>query len=344
MLFDKEMKRLNTFVDMDTELVKASETRTEGSSKRAGEELESENLKKQKLDENMLQNINKEDLETLWKLVKANHGKWSVEESYRTQSDWFEAIFSSGVTFVEISELPISYAGRKRISTLTPLSITKNEPHKKLQADYWNEMGYQLLKLMKKQLRNPGNEPLPPLSKLSEAKPIGLMTTTLISVSTILDVTFAVALLMKPLTVLRRPPLTTGNQVLLINSGCSRYMKGVKQYQHRYSKESGLKLVFGDNSPGDTEGYGSVNCNGNTFMRVAYVNDLKHNLIIISQLCDVNFKVLFTKTQGTILNKYNEVVLISLRRRDVYVINMSSYNQESNTCFFAKASHSVNWL
>ncbi|GKA42070.1 hypothetical protein Tco_0734730 [Tanacetum coccineum] len=53
MLFDKEMKRVNTFVDMDTELVKGSETRIEGSSKRAGEELESENLKKQKLDENV---------------------------------------------------------------------------------------------------------------------------------------------------------------------------------------------------------------------------------------------------------------------------------------------------
>ncbi|GJU31051.1 hypothetical protein Tco_1174640 [Tanacetum coccineum] len=53
MLFDKEMKRVNTFVDMDTELVKGSETRAEGSSKRAGEELESKNLKKQKLDENV---------------------------------------------------------------------------------------------------------------------------------------------------------------------------------------------------------------------------------------------------------------------------------------------------
>ncbi|GKB72103.1 hypothetical protein Tco_0933515 [Tanacetum coccineum] len=51
MLFDKAMTRVNTFVDMDTELVKGSETRTEGSSKRAGEELESKNLKKQKLDE-----------------------------------------------------------------------------------------------------------------------------------------------------------------------------------------------------------------------------------------------------------------------------------------------------
>ncbi|GJY65035.1 hypothetical protein Tco_0466495, partial [Tanacetum coccineum] len=53
MLFDKEMKRLNTFVDIDTKLVKGSETRAEGSSKRVGEELKSKNLKKQKLDENV---------------------------------------------------------------------------------------------------------------------------------------------------------------------------------------------------------------------------------------------------------------------------------------------------
>ncbi|GKD20763.1 retrovirus-related pol polyprotein from transposon TNT 1-94 [Tanacetum coccineum] len=37
-------------------------------------------------------------------------------------------------------------------------------------------------------------------------------------------------------------------------------------------------------------------------------------------------------------------MLIAPRRRDVYVIDMSSYNEESNTCFFAKASNSVNWL
>ncbi|GJU05636.1 retrovirus-related pol polyprotein from transposon TNT 1-94 [Tanacetum coccineum] len=121
-------------------------------------------------------------------------------------------------------------------------------------------------------------------------------------------------------------------------------MTGVKQYLHRYSKDSSLKVVFGDNSSGDTDGYGLVNCNGITFTRVAYVNGLKHNLISINQLCDANFKVLFTKTQGTIFNQNNEVVLIAPRRRDVYVIDMSSYNEESNACFFAKASNNVNWL
>ncbi|GJU98834.1 hypothetical protein Tco_1328105 [Tanacetum coccineum] len=57
-LFDKAMKRVNTFVDMNTELVEGSkvraegsETRVEGSSKRAGDELEQESIKKQKVDE-----------------------------------------------------------------------------------------------------------------------------------------------------------------------------------------------------------------------------------------------------------------------------------------------------
>ncbi|GKE92119.1 hypothetical protein Tco_1573214 [Tanacetum coccineum] len=107
---------------MDTELMKGSETKTEQSSKRAGEELESKNLKKEKLDENveakvdddqeeaemkkhmeivlddevaivaiplatkppiiMLQNIEREDLETLWKLVKAKHGLTWPAEAY----------------------------------------------------------------------------------------------------------------------------------------------------------------------------------------------------------------------------------------------------------------------
>ncbi|GJW89965.1 hypothetical protein Tco_0167518 [Tanacetum coccineum] len=52
-LFDKAMKRVNTFVDMDIELVggskvreEGSETRAEDSSKRAGDELEQEKTKK----------------------------------------------------------------------------------------------------------------------------------------------------------------------------------------------------------------------------------------------------------------------------------------------------------
>ncbi|GKB11060.1 retrovirus-related pol polyprotein from transposon TNT 1-94 [Tanacetum coccineum] len=124
--------------------------------------------------------------------------------------------------------------------------------------------------------------------------------------------------------------------VWYLDSGCSRHMIEVKQYMHKYSKESGPKVIFGDDSSGDTEGYGLVSYNGITFTRVAYVNSLKHNLISISQLCDANFKVLFTKTQGTIFNQNDKVILITPKIRDVYVIDMSSYYEESNACFLPR--------
>ncbi|GJW88310.1 hypothetical protein Tco_0163650 [Tanacetum coccineum] len=121
-LFDKAYKQVNSFVPMDSEVVKGSETRTEGSSKRARDELESDKSKKQKIDEHVEAekdddqeevemkkhieivqddeiafdaiplatkppmiveyqiNINREDLETLWKLVKAKHGNTRPEE------------------------------------------------------------------------------------------------------------------------------------------------------------------------------------------------------------------------------------------------------------------------
>nr|GEX51614.1 hypothetical protein [Tanacetum cinerariifolium] len=55
-MFDKVYKRVNTFVDMNTEIVEESlkkiqEEVTEGNSKRAGQELDQESAKKQKLDE-----------------------------------------------------------------------------------------------------------------------------------------------------------------------------------------------------------------------------------------------------------------------------------------------------
>ncbi|GJT03806.1 retrovirus-related pol polyprotein from transposon TNT 1-94 [Tanacetum coccineum] len=182
------------------------------------------------------------------------------------------------------------------------------------------------------------------------ANTMDLMTITLTTVSSTMGVKYVVVLHMKHLTALRNTPtsedqgLPTGNQNPL-KSGftkgtnlCENICAGLPQ------EDSGPKVVFEDDSSGDTKGYHSVNCNGITFTRVAYVNGLKHNLIIISQLCDANYKVLFTKTQGTIYNQNDKVVLIAPRRRDIYVIDMSSFNKESNACFFTKASPSINWL
>ncbi|GJT16404.1 putative ribonuclease H-like domain-containing protein [Tanacetum coccineum] len=83
----------------------------------------------------MLQNIDREDLETLWKLVKAKHGLTRPEDGYDRNLHIFMLV-------------------EKRYP-LTTATITEML-NKKLQADHWNEMCYQLLKLMTKHLKNPG--------------------------------------------------------------------------------------------------------------------------------------------------------------------------------------------
>ncbi|GKD25765.1 hypothetical protein Tco_1231979, partial [Tanacetum coccineum] len=65
-LFDKAFIRVNMFVDYRTDLV-------EGSSKRAGEELEQESTKKQKVDEDK-DTTELQSLMKLYKLVKAKYG------------------------------------------------------------------------------------------------------------------------------------------------------------------------------------------------------------------------------------------------------------------------------
>ncbi|GJZ98189.1 hypothetical protein Tco_0670642 [Tanacetum coccineum] len=126
----------------------------------------------------MLQSIDREDLETLWKLVKAKHGNTRPKKGYErvlwgdlkvmfehdVESEvWknlqghkvtvWKLFSSSEVHFVRFQNLHIFMLVEKKYP-ITPATITEML-NKKLQADHWNEMCYQLLKLMTKQLKNP---------------------------------------------------------------------------------------------------------------------------------------------------------------------------------------------
>ncbi|GKD89365.1 hypothetical protein Tco_1364872 [Tanacetum coccineum] len=50
--------------------------------------------------------------------------------------------------------------------------------------------------------------------------------------------------------------------------------------------------------------------------------------------------VMLDKKRGTIFNSNKEVVMIAPRARDVYVLDMTSSDQES--CFFVKAYKNLN--
>ncbi|GJS88827.1 ribonuclease H-like domain-containing protein [Tanacetum coccineum] len=121
----------------------------------------------------MLRDFDREDLETLWKLVKAKHGSTRPEEGYervlwgdlRTMFEhniedtvWrnllgnkvliWKLFDSCGVHFVRFQDMHLFMLVEKRYP-LTPATITEML-NKKLQTDHLNEMCYQLLKLMTK--------------------------------------------------------------------------------------------------------------------------------------------------------------------------------------------------
>ncbi|GKB46428.1 hypothetical protein Tco_0897181 [Tanacetum coccineum] len=91
----------------------------------------------------LLKEFDREDLENLWKMQPFS---WKDFLLYSRR-----LYDSCGVHFVRFNNMHIYMLVEKKYY-LTLLTIT-DMLNKKMQADYWNEMCYQLLKLMTKQLK-----------------------------------------------------------------------------------------------------------------------------------------------------------------------------------------------
>ena len=75
---------------------------------------------------------------------------------------------------------------------------------------------------------------------------------------------------------------------------------------------------------------------------VCLVENLKHNLISISQLCDKGYKVIFDKSRCVIENACDEKILIIANRcGNVYTIDIKCVS--THTKFFL-ALHDNGWL
>nr|GEV16110.1 probable protein phosphatase 2C 44 [Tanacetum cinerariifolium] len=77
-----------------------------------------------------------------------------------------------------------------------------------------------------------------------------------------------------------------------LNSECSRNMTGVKSHLHKYVEQSGLKVVFGDDSTCTTEEYGYINCNASESLNWIWHKRLAHlNFITTNQLAKQNLVI-----------------------------------------------------
>ncbi|GKD01640.1 hypothetical protein Tco_1171914 [Tanacetum coccineum] len=160
MLFDKEMKRVNIFVDMDTELIK-------GKAEVDDDQEEVEIKKHMDIvpdDEVAIDVATKPPIIVDYKIIKEGKiGYFQIiraDGSAKRPGEAYERVLWGDLKVmfepdVE-SEVWRNLQGHKVTYPLTPATIT-DMLNKKLQADHWNEMRYQLLKLMTKLVKNPGS-------------------------------------------------------------------------------------------------------------------------------------------------------------------------------------------
>jgi hypothetical protein len=109
-----------------------------------------------------------------------------------------------------------------------------------------------------------------------------------------------------------------------IDSGCSKQMTRDKGKFLSLSESKSGNITFGNDAPGKIKGKGMVSLsNGKGKAQdVLLVDGLKHNLLSVSQMCDIGFEVVFTSKDCKIkFVTLGEVVAKGIRtENNVYVL------------------------
>ena len=88
-----------------------------------------------------------------------------------------------------------------------------------------------------------------------------------------------------------------------LDSGCSQYMTGDRSLFMVFESMKGGNITFGDGSKSQIKGKGTNSLPGLLdIANVLYVEGPRVNLLSISQICDLDFMVLFLKGKCLVLN------------------------------------------
>ncbi|KAI3728115.1 hypothetical protein L6452_16745 [Arctium lappa] len=137
-----------------------------------------------------------------------------------------------------------------------------------------------------------------------------------------------------------------GKSIWHVDSGCSRHMTGNMSCLKNFKKIDGGHVAFGSTPDGGKiSGKGDVTKGKMTFEDVFYVEQLRYNLLSVSQVCDKQHSILFTDSECIILAPGFKVVdekmiLLKTPRKDnVYCLDMESVSTNSSlNCLVSKAS------
>ncbi|KAI3685494.1 hypothetical protein L6452_34742 [Arctium lappa] len=137
-----------------------------------------------------------------------------------------------------------------------------------------------------------------------------------------------------------------GKSIWHVDSGCSRHMTGNMSCLQDFKHINGGHVAFGDNlTGGKISGKGNVTKGKMTFEDVYYVDQLKYNLLSVSQVCDKQHSILFTNIECMILAPgfkvvdENMILLRTPRKDNVYCLDMDNVSSDSSlNCLVSKDS------
>ncbi|KAJ0525574.1 putative RNA-directed DNA polymerase [Helianthus annuus] len=136
-----------------------------------------------------------------------------------------------------------------------------------------------------------------------------------------------------------------------IDSGCSRHMTGNKELLNNFKQIRGGYVNFAGEKGGYITGEGSVSNGKITLHKVNYVEELKHNLMSVSQICDNKYTMLFTDKACFVLRPgfvvpEDWIVIRAPRVNNTYVMDMRPLVNSSApvTCLLSKATEDQSYL
>ena len=102
-----------------------------------------------------------------------------------------------------------------------------------------------------------------------------------------------------------------------LNSGCSRHMTRDRSLFKVFESKKGGNVTFGDGSISQIKGKGIISLPGlPDIANVLYVEGLRVNLQSISQICDQDFMVLFSKGKCLVMNESRKKLISDVRTLD----------------------------
>jgi hypothetical protein len=146
-------------------------------------------------------------------------------------------------------------------------------------------------------------------------------------------------------------PRRTGDNTWYVDSGCSRHMTGNISLLANFKPIDGGSVVFAGDKGGKITGEGTISNGKVSFENVNFCEQLKHNLLSVSQVSDKKYTTVFNDKECMILKKgfvvpEEWILLRAPRRNDTYSINMNTLKStEEYSCLLSKASEkdSIMW-